>query len=207
MNATEDTGPRIAVMNLQEFFRDSVQRALAHQHVEVDAHTEHYLVSMLTRFADASELHQGPGSARTARPLAFLLADAVNASDPIEQRNRMQRLGDVSLFMAGFFAQSFARRLVDVDYCIGMGGRAYGCLADSWRGRKRGAAFSLLFAELAGKFQRLVDVLNEVADTAKPVSDHDVLRLYEIWHKTSSPRARHLLDRRGITPVPAPGHA
>lgn len=203
----DESGSRIAVMNLQEFFRDSVQQALQHQHVQVDAQTEHYLVAMLTRFADANELHQGQGGARTPRPLAFLLADAVAASDPIEQRDRMQKLGDVSLFMAGFFAQSFARRLVDIDYCIGMGGRAYGFLADSWRGRARGAAFSLLFTELAAKFQRLVDVLNEVADNARPASDPDVLRLYEIWQKTGSPRARQLLDRRGITPLPTPGRA
>jgi hypothetical protein len=203
----DESGCRIAVMNLQEFFRDSVQQAMQHQHVKVDAHTEHYLVSLLARFAHASELHEGQDKSRTPRPLAFLLADAVAAGDPIEQRERMQKLGDVSLFMAGFFAQSFARRLVDIDYCIAMGGRAYGCLADSWRGRARGAAFASLFAELAAKFQRLVDVLNEVADNARPASDPDVLRLYEIWQKTGSPRALRQLDRRGITPVPAPGRA
>lgn len=203
----DESGSRIAVMNLQEFFRDSVQQAMQHQHVQVDTHTEHYLVSLLARFAHASELHEAQGSGRAQRPLAFLLADAMSTSDPIEQRERMQKLGDVSLFMAGFFAQSFARRLVDIDYCIAMGGRAYSTLAQSWRGRARGAAYSLLFAELAAKFQRLVDVLNEVADSAKPNNDQDLLRLYEVWQKTNSPRAMRLLTDRGIAPLAAPGNA
>jgi len=36
---------------------------------------------------------------------------------------RLQRLGDVSLFIAGFFARSFARKLIDIDYHIAMGQR------------------------------------------------------------------------------------
>jgi hypothetical protein len=202
MAVATDSGTGIAVMNLQEFFHDSVQQALHNQHVEVEAQTEHYLVTVLTRFARSEEYFEGAGAGtRGQRPLATLLADALEAPEPAQRRERMQRLGDISLFMAGFFAQSFARRLVDVDYCIAMGGRAYASLADSWRGKGRGAVFSMLYAELAGKFQRLVDVLNEVADMARPASDQDVLRLYEVWLKTSSPRARRLLQSRGIVPL------
>jgi len=201
MAVVTETGSGIAVMNLQEFFHDSVQQALQNQHVQVEAQTEHYLVTVLTRFARSDEYFDGAGSSRGQRPLANLLADALEAPEPAQRRERMQRLGDISLFMAGFFAQSFARRLVDVDYCIAMGGRAYGSLAESWRGGVRGAVFSMLFAELAAKFQRLVDVLNEVADTARPASDQDVLRLNEVWLKTSSPRARRLLQQRGVVPL------
>jgi hypothetical protein len=204
---TEQQAPGIAVMNLREFFHDSVQQALRHQHVALEAQAEQYLVALLTRYARAEEYYDGADGRRTQRPLAALLAEALEAPAAGEQRERMQRLGDVSLFMAGFFAQSFARKLVDVDYCIAMGGRAYGTLASSWQGRLRGTVYSLLFAELAAKFQRLVDVLNEVADMAKPASDQDLLRLYEIWQKTSSPRAHRLLVSRGIVPVAGKANA
>jgi hypothetical protein len=207
MSAPTQEEPAIAVVSLQEFFHDSVQRAMQHQQVHVDAHTEHYLVSVLTRFARAEEFFVGDAQSRTQQPLAWMLAEALAAPDAGVQRERLQRLGDVSLLMGGFFAQGFARKLVDVDYCIGMGGRAYAHLADSWRGRLRGAVFAGLFAELAAKFQRLVDVLNEVADMAKPANDQDVLRLYEIWLKTSSPRAQRQLQRCGIVPVSTVAHA
>ena len=201
-SARDEAATPVAVTNLQEFFHDSVQQALQHQHVEIEAQTEHYLVGVLTRFARSEEFFDPDDHSRGQRPLAALFADALSAPVPEQRRVRMQRLGDVSLFMAGFLAQSFARRLVDVDYCIAMGGRAYGTLADSWRGRMRGHVFTLLFAELAAKFQPLVDVLNEVAEMAQPASDRDLLRLYEIWLKTQSPRARRLLSERGIVPVP-----
>mgnify|MGYP002137355912 CR=1 FL=1 len=38
---------------------------------------------------------------------------------------RMRAMGDFSLYIAGFFSDSLKRKLVDVDYYIGMGGAAY----------------------------------------------------------------------------------
>jgi hypothetical protein len=207
MSAESGAEQGIAVMNLREFFHGSVQQALQHQHVAVEAQTECYLVNVLTRFAHADEFYEQTQQGKTLRPLACMLSDALSAEDVEQQRQHLQRMGDVSLFMAGFFAHSFARKLVDVDYHIAMGGRAYGALADSWRGRLRGAVFTTLFTELAAKFQHLVDVLNEVADMARPASDQDVLRLYEIWLKTGSERARQQLDRCGVIPVGVKAHA
>jgi hypothetical protein len=198
MNPSSET-PAIAVVNLREFFHDSVQQALKHQHVDVEDHTEHYVVNVLTTFARSEALYDNTDS-HALPPLVNLLAAAQDAPTA-EQRNQlMQRLGDVSLFVAGFFAHSFARKLVDIDYHIAMGGRAYATLADSMRGN-RGRAIGSVFNELSSKFQRVVDVLNEVAEMARPASDKDVLRLYEIWLKTRSPRARQLLTQLGVQPV------
>jgi len=190
----------IAVVNLREFFHDSVHEALRHQHVAVEDQTEHYVVNVLTTFARADALYESDSNRTALPPLVNLLSAAMDAPS-LEQRNHLlQRLGDISLFVAGFFAHSFARRLVDVDYHIAMGGRAYSSLADSMRGA-RNKAIASVYAELAHKFQRMVDVLNDVAEMARPATDKDVLRLYEIWLKTGSPRARHLLCQLGIEPV------
>lgn len=195
-----ETPSSIAVINLREFFHDSVQQALKHQHVDVEDQTEHYVVNVLTTFARSEALYDADSESTTLPPLANILAAALDAPTP-EQRNRLlQRMGDVSLFVAGFFSHSFARKLVDVDYHIAMGGRAYGSLADSIRS-VRGRAIAPVFAELASKFQRMVDVLNDVAEMARPATDKDVLRLYEIWLKTGSPRARQLLSQLGVEPV------
>jgi hypothetical protein len=199
MNPSSESSA-IAVVNLREFFHDSVQQALKHQHVAVEDQTEHYVVNVLTTFARSEALYDSTNEGAGLPPLVNMLAAALDAPT-VDQRNQLlQRLGDVSLFVAGFFAHSFARRLVDVDYHIAMGGRAYGSLADSMRGM-RGRAVAAVYAELASKFQRMVDVLNDVAEMARPASDKDVLRLYEIWLKTGSPRARRLLSQLGVSPV------
>lgn len=201
MTVVNESSATIAVMGLREFFHDSVQQALRHQHVAVEDHTEHYLVNVLTTFARSDAFYEQGSAGTQPKPLALMLADAADAASGEQQRQLLQRMGDVSLFMAGFFAHGFARKLVDIDYHIAMGGRAYACLADNLHGRMRGAALSAVFAELAAKFQRLVDVLNDVADMARPATDRDLLRLYEVWLKTGSPRARQLLGELGVVPV------
>lgn len=193
----------IEVPSLTEFFRKAVREAVAGQQLDIDDHTEHYVVGVLTLFSRSEALYEpGPEGPRL-RPLALMLADAVAAASGPERVHLTQRLGDVSLFTAGFFARGFARRLVDVDYHIAMGGRAYGSLADMMRGTARGRALSGVFRELAEKFQRLVDALNDIADSAHVHTDQDVMRLYETWIRTGSPRARDLLLRLGVQPVAA----
>jgi hypothetical protein len=201
MEEHEATKPLVAVTNLREFFHDSVQTALRKQRVDVDDHTEHYVVNVLTMFARSEELYESTPEGIRLKPLARMLADASEAVSAQQRDETLRRLGDVSLFVAGFFAQSFARKLIDIDYHIAMGGRAYGTLADNLRGSIRGQAFAAVFLELAQKFQRLVDVLNEVAEMAYTHTDKDILRLYEIWMKTGSPRAFAILQRLGVAPV------
>jgi hypothetical protein len=47
------------VSNLTEFFRDALAQALSHQHVTLDAHTAHYVVSLLTLYSRTEV--SGPG--------------------------------------------------------------------------------------------------------------------------------------------------
>lgn len=200
MNEPDVPGRVQPVASLREWFSDALHGALAHQHVAMEDQTQHYVVDVLTLFARADALHADDRAARGVKPLALMLKDAVEAPTEAERSAHLQRLGDVSLFIAGFFARSFARRLVDVDYHVAMGGRAYGTLADRLRTGRR-AVLSQVFAELASKFQPLVDALNEISEAGHTHTHGDVLRLYEIWLKTGSPRARRLLGGLGITPA------
>ncbi len=128
--------------------------------------------------------------------LAELLSRAGAAGSSLEREVLLQRLGDISLFLAGFFARGFERRLVDVDYHIAMGGRAYGTLAAApIRGPRR--TLCAVFGELARNFQPVVDAIAEISDMAHVWGPTDVLRLYELWLKTGSRRAQRLLRQLG----------
>jgi|SRR5579863_765334 len=196
----------VPVANLREYFKDELHGALEKQQVEVEDQTEHYVVNLLTAFARSEALYEATPEGTRLKPLVVMLAEALEAPTA-EHRNRgLQRLGDVSLFVAGFFAQSFARKLIDIDYHISMGCRAYGTLAETLaRGRTR--VLGNVFAELAQKFQPLVDALNDVSETSYSHSDKDILRLYEIWLKTGSRRSYGLLKRLGVDPTTAGGTA
>jgi hypothetical protein len=134
-----------------------------------------------------------------------MLADALDAPNASARQRGLQRLGDVSLFIAGFFARSFARKLIDIDYHIAMGGNAYSSLADTMQRSVSGRCVAAVYAQLAQKFQGLVDALNEVSDMSYRHTDADIQRLYEMWMKTGSPRAHGLLRRLGVQPVTAAG--
>jgi hypothetical protein len=167
----------------------------------VDPHAAHYVVNLLTLFSRSEELCEDHGESYGLRPLALMMADAADAPTPAARNHALQRIGDVALFISGFFADSLANKPVDVDYYIRMGGTAYGSLSEEVRGTFRGNAFASIYRELAIKFQLLVDVLNEVRDEARGESDRDLLRTYEIWLKTGSLRARKLLRDNGVVPI------
>jgi hypothetical protein len=201
MQESEDSHRVMTCANLREYFHDALQSALAHQRVAVEDQTEHYVVNLLTLFSRSEQLFENTPDGVRLKPLVQMMSEALEAPTAQERERGLQRLGDVSLFISGFFAHSFARKLIDIDYHIAMGGHAYGTLAGGLcRGRRQ--VLGRVFAELAAKFQPLVDALGEISDAARRYSEADVLRLYEIWLKTGSPRARRLLRGLGIEATP-----
>ena len=194
-------GSLVAVSSLREFFRDSFHAASEHQHLDIDEQAEQYVVNLLTMFARAEALYESTPEGPRIRPLAHMLADALDAPTALARQRSLQRLGDVSLFIAGFFARSFACRLIDVDYHIAMGGNAYSSLADTMQRSVSGRCVAAIYSQLARKFQPLVDALNEVSEMSYRHTDADILRLYELWMKTGSPRAHGLLNKLGVQPV------
>lgn len=196
----------VRVHTLQEYFRSSIEDAACKQRVEIDPHAAQYVVNLLTIFSRSNELYEEQAEYYGLRPLALMLAEAAEA-ERLDQRNYLlRRIGDVALFISGFFADGLAGKAVDIDYYMYMGGSAYRSLSKEIRGTVRGNAFAPVYAELAAKFRTLVDVLNEVADGARESSDIDLLRAYEVWLKTGSRRAQALLRQAGVVPIHGPDH-
>ena len=191
----------VPVHNLQDYFRTSIEDVIVRQGVDVDPHAAHYVVNLLTLFSRSEEFYEDDGRCYGLRPLALMLADAADAETSEHRSNVLQRIGDVALFVSGFFADSLASKAVDLDYYIHMGGNAYGSLSQEVRGTFRGNAFADVYRELAIKFQILVDVLNEVSDGPREGSDVDLLRTFEVWRKTGSRRAEKLLKQGGVVPI------
>jgi hypothetical protein len=192
----------LPVANLREFFKDALHGALEKRQLSVEDQTEHYVVNLLTLFSRSEALYDTTSEGTRLKPLVVMLSEALEARSTGDRNRGLQRLGDVSLFIAGFFAQSFARKLIDIDYHIAMGGQAYASLADTMsRGKAR--VLGQVFSELSQNFQPMVDALNEVSETSYSHSDKDILRLYEIWLKTGSRRSYDILKRLGVEPTAA----
>jgi len=179
----------------------SIDGVIVKQGVELDPHATHYIVNLITLFARSEELYEDDGEIFGLKPLALMLADAADAPTPDHRTQTLQRIGDVAMFISGFFIESLAEKAVDVDYYIYMGENAYGSLSEEVRGTFRGNVFADVYRELAAKFPIVIDVLNEVRDGARHTSDANLLRTYELWRKTGSRRAEKLLREQGVVPL------
>ncbi len=178
-----------------EYFRGLVESAMQYQRVRAREQTSFYVVNMLAGFVHADQASLSGED----DPLGLRLVAALQA-DGIVQRDGLRRVGDRALFVSGFFSDSLHRSLVDIDYYTYLGAYAYGSLA-----RLGHPAFGDIFDELAAKFTAFVDVLSEVSERTALTSNTDILRLYEKWVRTGSPRSADLLAARGIVPVRSAG--
>jgi hypothetical protein len=169
-----------------EYFKEQVEAAMAHQGIVAGELTAFYVVHLLADF-----LQRPSGD---DEPLAFRLVRALE-SGGARQRAALRQIGDLSLFISGFFSDSFRRKVVDLDYYVNIGGYAYTTLS-----HQEADSFSPVFAELADKFVDFVDVLSEVSERSSCASNTDLLRLYERWLKTGSPHSGQLLVERGVVP-------
>ena len=173
--------------SVDEFFHEVVTDALSAVDLDASEPAGWYLVGLLGEFTRAR---------LSDEPLGIKLAAAGNS--PEQRMHTLKEVGDTSLYVAGFFAESLNRSLVDVDYYVGLGQQAYTQLARSLGTRK---SIGEVYEELAAKFPRFVDVLAAVrkrVTIAELNASSDIGRLYEIWLRTRDEWVEKKLKQAGL---------
>jgi hypothetical protein len=155
--------------SVDAFFHEVLTDALESMKVDATEPAGWYLVSLLGDFTRARLPDE---------PLSLKLAHSVSA-DPGERVKTLKEVGDTSLYVAGFFAESLSRKLVDADYYIGLGRGAYAELA----GRMGAGSITEVYRELAEGFPGFVEVLAEVRRRVD-FAGADIMKLYEQWLRT-----------------------
>jgi hypothetical protein len=183
----------VAEASMVGFFHKEIESAVESQGVKLSAHTKSYVVNLLSQYSQASAMHT-----KEDDTLAMLYLRSQQVA-PEERVRMLRRLGDLALCVSGWFADSLNRKVVDVDYYISMGGGAYGTLASIFEQKRDATVFVELYDELARKFPKVVEVLNEVSEGTGS-RDASMLRLYDRWMKTGSDRMHRILCERGIVP-------
>ena len=177
-----------------EYFKRLVEQAFKHQHVDTNVMVSFYIVNLLVRCIAAEETSNGD------EPLAITFTKATQSS-LAEQSIIFRRIGDLSLYLSGFFAESLSRKLVDVDYYISLGKASYSTLASLETGAGGQTPFADVYQELAGRFLTFTDILTEVSEQCRLTSNENILRLYERWLKTRSELVARMLREIGIEPL------
>jgi len=180
--------------SVDEYFHEVVTDALNAVDLDASQPASWYLVGLLGDFTKAR---------LTDEPLGLKLASP--AEDAGERVRTLKQVGDTSLYVAGFFAESLSRSLVDVDYYVGLGQNAYAQLARSLGANR---AIAEVYQELAAKFPRFVDVLMQVrkrTNLAELSHTTDVGKLYEIWLRTRDEWVEKKLAAAGLIVDPSKG--
>jgi hypothetical protein len=183
------------------FFRERVTEVMGRQGLATLAVAEFYIVDLLTRYTQASNLFdKNPDQhTRDHEPLALMLLKAQGKNlMGVEKVTILKKLGDTSLYISGFFGDSLNRKIIDLDYYREMGAIAYRSLSAAIRDDQ----FQELYTELHQKFARFVDVLTEISHELKVENNQNLLRLYELYIQTGSAFAKNQLDEKGL-PTPA----
>ena len=173
--------------SVDEFFHEVVTDALSAVDFDASEQAGWYLVGLLGDFTTQR---------LSDEPLGIKLAAAPDS--PGLRVRTLKEVGDTSLYIAGFFAESLTRSLVDVDYYVGLGQTAYTRLARSLGTRK---SIGEVYEELAAKFPQFVDVLGEVrkrVNLAELNATSDIHRLYDIWLRTRDEWVEKKLKQAGL---------
>ncbi|MEK6774597.1 MAG: hypothetical protein AABY64_11685 [Bdellovibrionota bacterium] len=184
-----------------DFFKESVKKAFVERKIETYPHVETYLIKLLQHYLDARNLFDfektdefGQRKPQTMAEL-YLVATNAEHSKKIEL---LKKLADKSLYMSGFFGDSFDRKIIDVDYYADMGGAAYRILADC----TREDALAKVYSVFSVKFVQFMDVLAYISQNSLIQSNQSVLRLYDRYLRTGSELAREKLVEMGVFTLP-----
>src|ERR1700722_12211268 len=190
----------VATESVSGFFHGVVEDAIKATGVDATDGATRYLVSLLTDYA-----RPGTRAEETlARPLAFLLDEAMTTVVPAERFERLRTLGDGVLYSCGFFGDHFESRGVDQSYLIGIGTVAYGAASSMLRIPSEERTPLDIYRELADKFAGFVAVIAGIADTTiaqGAAGSRDLLKVYERWLKTGSERLAQALTSHGLVPT------
>jgi hypothetical protein len=181
--------------DLRTWFRERLSEALDRQHLSASESTRLYVVELLHRFATSPEIRS------LDRPLALQLADAAEANG-IEKIRLLRIMGDTALYLSGFFSDHLERRGVNREYFVAMGGRAYSSASDLAQFSPAEAVRRPIYEELAEDFEAFAHALDDLREMTAARTPQDIVKLYERWKRTRSPRLAERLREEGVFPAP-----
>lgn len=183
--------------DVRGWFHERLTGCMAARGIETRAETTFYLVELLASVGLGTAPRR---ESLCGRPLVMILAEASEAEG--HERLRLFRtLGDEALYVGGFFADHLERRGVSESYVERLGTQAYETASRLAIRSAHEAARVEVYRELAACFAPVARVLDDVRESTALRTPQDIVRLYDKWRRTGSPRIAARLTAEGVYPV------
>ena len=183
------------ILNSNEYFQTLVDDAFSDRKIQTYPYIKTYIVDVLKHHLVVENLYdvEDPSGKKTHKTMAELLFSA-NQAGGKDRVEKFKRLGDRSLYISGFFSDSFQRKIIDVDYYVDIGKMAF----DSLSNDVEEDMFSKLFKDISLHFLNLVDVLSLISQRAKMTDEENILRMMDVYAKTGSSLMGETLAEKGV---------
>lgn len=183
------------IVSTEQYFSEIVAEGIIATKVNAPEVAAKYIADMLVYFMDVRNLYDLEDNKGKLKreTLAEMMLKSTHL--PLHQRVKvLKRLGDISLYVSGFFSSSLNRKLIDQDYYQDMGGLAYAHLASY----SKDDTMKVVFEEFSDKFSVYVGVLQFISEKASVQNDENVLRLFDRYVKTGSELIKERLSGLGL---------
>lgn len=182
-----------------EMFKELVDTAVTDQDLCTSMDCQFYLVRLLDCFVRPDGPYGDVGH-RPEQPLGPMLL-AAEQTDGVERFSMLRTVGDLALFLTGFFYGSLERRNVTADYYSRVGGTAYVRASEVCRPRSQADVFT----ELAEHFVAFTLVLHQVARHCAAARRPDLLGLHDTLRDHRDDHTEALLRLYGVSLSIDPG--
>lgn len=182
------------IFDSNAYFQAIVNEAFEDRRIDTRPQIKTYIVDVLKHYLCVENLYdeEDLSGRKTRKTMAEMYLSA-NQLGGRGRTEKLKKVGDTSLYISGFFSDSFQRKIIDVDYYVDMGRMAFGSLAQD----VGEDTFAKLFRELSEQFLNLVDVLALISQKAKITDEENILRMMELYAKTGSNLLGETLAEKG----------
>ena len=183
------------ILNSNEYFYTLVDDAFKERKIQTYPQVKTYIVDVLKHYLLVENLYdqEDYSGKKTRKTMAEMFLSA-NQGGRKERVEKLKKLGDCSLYISGFFSDSFQRKIIDVDYYVDMGKMAFDSLSQD----VEEDTFSKLFKDLSLHFVKFVDVLSLISQKAKITNEENILRMMDVYAKTGSTLMGETLAEKGV---------
>jgi hypothetical protein len=185
----------ISQQTLDEHFSTGIAREARDLSPPLSDEAVHYITQVLTHFSHSGNLFSRENNTHSLPTLALLYQKAHMAPSRQQRYTILRQLGDSALFLGALFFEHFAKKGINKDYFIGMGGGAYGSLGDISIDNRH------IYYELAETFPKLLQVVANVCTKEFNYDANDIFSLLERWQQSRDSTLRKQLQAIGITPM------
>lgn len=173
------------VKSSEEYFLEEFNRALEKTGYLISDELKMYMLKLLSKnILQNSDMDLD-------KPLAIQFLESLNEPTNICQR-KLKAIADYTLYLSGYFAESFNKKIIDVDYYSKIGMKAYAELYNLI------GESCPVYYELYYEYYKLLEILTEISFHTMHTGTRNLLKMYDRWLVTGSCVLEKKLNEKGI---------